>query len=1094
MTARTNGAGRVGFRILGPVEVSVDADSVSLSVKQRSLLAVLLLNANRVVATDRLAAAVWGESLPAAPDSRLRSVVSDLRRALAGAGTDLVITRRPGYVLQVGEGQLDLDAFTSGVDHAREAATSGRLDVAVARYDEALALWRGAALSGVSSPMIDTHASRLEELRVRALEEHADAMLALGRHADVIAALGLLVAEHSLRERPHAQLMTALYGAGRRSEALDLYHALWRRLVEELGLEPTPELQRLQQQMLTGDPALGPAPRPSGQSPAHPTAPLARQLPAVTARFVGRRDELDQLDALSAGPDRLVLMVGAAGAGKTTLVLHWAHRSADSFPDGQFFVDMRGFHPGVRMSAAEALPLLLTALGVPAEKMPLSLDAQTAIYRSMLAGRRVLVVLDNVADGDQVRPLIPGDPGCLVLATSRDRLSGLVALEGAHRLTLDLLPSADAVELLVHAVGAGRLGDDRAAVLELAELCGRLPLALRIAAARLSDRADLGIRRQVEELAAHGRMTGLRLAGDDTAAVRGAFDLSYQALPSGAGRVFRLLGLVPAPAGLAVAGVAALAGVPVDEVEPHVDALARFHLVKVTPDSRVVCHDLLLEYAAELGAEHDRPEDRDVAVGRLLWSYVDTANRAALVLSGPPRLPVPRDPPPVGASPVELAVQAEARQWIAAEWPNVVAAVHFAAASGRDRLAWQLVHELRPLMRLQAPQTQWQSVAQTALAAAQRAGDLLGEVSMRHSLGTQRWRAAEYQAAIDEFEAAATIARRAGWREAQSVALCNIGVALLGLGQVRPAIRQLEQSLAIDRETGARTGEAAVLTNLASAYEQVGDLARAAQVAELALPLLHETGQHQGAAIAINNLAMVRRQQGHLCDALSALSECLTICRTIGAQHEEADALTTLGLVHRDTGRYEDAATSLTASLDIAQRLSDTRHQIFAHTSLASVQLRQGDLKAAAERLALALDIAHRTSHQRGKVEALLTRSTLDAMLNEHHRAHVHATQALNLARKSGYALAVAEAHSRLATACLGLDDLAVCLAHCRRALTAQRRAGQRLAQARTLLTMGYAHHRSGTARLAQSFWRQAHTLFDEIGAPERDEAAALLR
>ncbi|WP_336216255.1 AfsR/SARP family transcriptional regulator [Nonomuraea sp. LPB2021202275-12-8] len=1089
------------FRLLGAVEIhSARGEVFRLQRRQERLaLAVLLLEPQRVVTAERLIELLWDQAPPSTARATLQTLMSRIRSALRSAtggepGEPVrLLALGGGYRLQVQPESVDLHRFGVLIDEARAIKDP---NLRAARLAEALTLWQGPALADAATgAMRERLCGSLEEARFAAITDRIDAELAAGRHGELVGELSRLIGEHPLRERLHGQLMIALYRCGRRADALEAYQRARRLLVAELGLEPGPQLREVEASIIADTARPGADIDQQAARTAEPVMPA--QLPPGVADFVGRTSHLRQLDALlgskaHATATVLAVITGTAGVGKTSLAVHWARQVSERFPDGQLFVDMRGFHTGPPMSPVEALALSLGALGVAAERIPISVDAQTALYRSMLVGRRVLVVLDNVADADQVRPLLPGDPGCLMLVTSRDRLSGLVALDGARRLKLDVLPAADAVDVLAHAAGADRVGADRDTAAELANLCGHLPLALRIAGARLADRPHLSMRRHVEELAARGPMSQLRVDGDGTATVRGAFDLSYQALPAEAGRMFRMLSLVPAPAGLASTAVAALTGLPADDAAPLIDALSRFHLAEITADGRLVCHDLLLGYARQLAAEHDAPAERDAAIGRLLHFYLHTTGQAATALNGLSRLRLPAALPPAGVSTVQFPEESQARQWIAIEWPNLIAALDHAAAAGRHRMVWQLAHALRDFMQVQAPLTQWLSVAQTGLAAAQRADDVLGEAAMRHSLGLLRWRTAEFQAAIDECETAAALARRAEWRQGESVALCNTGIALDQLGHTRLAIRRLEQALAIDREIGDGVGEAAMLTNLAAAYEQIGDLPRASRLGELALPLLRQTGQHQCEAIAGINIAMVRREQGRFDDALHALEESLTICRTIGAEHEEAAALTTLGLVHRDAGRHQDATAALTTSLDITQRLSDSRHEIFAHTGLADVQIRQAHLADAADRLDLALDIVDRTGHRRGKVEALLTLSHLHATQNDYEGANKHAAQALDLARTSGYTLATAQAHSRLAIGHLGLEDVSGCLDHCERALSTQRHAGQRLAQARTLLTAGHAYQRQGRTRLANASWRQAHALFEQIGAPERDDAAAL--
>jgi DNA-binding SARP family transcriptional activator/tetratricopeptide (TPR) repeat protein len=1079
-------ADRVTFRLLGPVGLWLGEQPLGpATAQQRSVLALLLLDLDTVVPVPKISAALWSTAPPASAHNAVQGYVARLRRLLSEVCPAARLIRTgAGYRLSADRRDVDLYQFRDLVTAAREA----RPDEADDLLGAALALWHGPALADVAGDWLPT-AMRpvLEEERLAAVETRLAGDLGRGRGEQSIAALSALVAEHPLRERPVALLMTALHQSGRTAEALGLFRDTRRRLVGELGIEPGEELAGLHQRILGGraQAAADPAPAPA----------VPRQLPADLPDLVGRTAELSFLDELPAAPG-IAVVCGWPGSGKTSLVVHWAHRVRERFPDGQMFVDMRGFHPGPRRSVAEALPLLLVALGVPADQVPIEADAQVALYRSVLSGRRVLLVLDNVAHADQVRPLVPGGLGCLVVVTSRDRLSGLVARDGARRLTLDVLPAADAVALLAAAAGApgaDRIAADRDAARELAELCGRLPLALRIAGARLADRAHLGVRRQVEELTARGRMSQLRVEEDDGATVRTAFDLSYQALPARAGRLFRLLGLVPAPAGLAVAAAAALAGLPEDDIDALADALARLHLVRVTAAGRLVAHDLLLEYAAGLAAEQDTPAERDAAVDRVLHFYLHTADRANAALNGSPRLWLLREPAPPGVPVLELDDQERTRQWLDAEWPNLVAALEHAAASGRNRLAWQLAHALRDVMRLQAHPAQWRSIARLGLAAARHDGDPRGESVMRQTLGLLRWRTGDLRGARAEYEAAVVLARGAGWPAGISAAGCNVGITLAQLGRPRAAIALFEQSLSIDRELGDRRAEAGSLTNLAAAFEEVGDLATAARYGELAMPLLRETGQHLGAAVAGDNLAMVRRELGRLDQARAASEESLRICRTIGARHEEAAALTTLGRVHADAGRYAQAEEVLCAGLDIVQRLSDSRLEVFAHTALAETHLRQGRPAEVAERLELTLAIVEQTGNRRAEVEALLLYADLLATRKEFPAALDHATRAAEVARAGGYALLTGQAYSRLAIARLGLADPAGCLIDGRRALRIQRRAGQRLAYARTLVTVGLAHEGLGERSRARAQWRAAHAVFEEAGTPEREQTAALL-
>ncbi|OKI71733.1 AfsR/SARP family transcriptional regulator [Micromonospora sp. CB01531] len=1055
------GDGEWEFRLLGPVEAYRGGIQLPLNGKQRSLLVVLLLNANRVVATRQLAEAVWGQRLPASPEARVRLLISELRRAFASEGQRLILTRQPGYLVRASPGQIDVDRFRHAVDQAKEAAARGRPEIAVEQYDKALAVWRGVALGGVSGAFVDTEAARLTELRERVAEDRTEVMMAVGRHAELVAELGHLVAGHSLRERPHAQLMMALYRSGRRGDALELYARLRERLVEELGLEPTPQLQRLQQQILAGDPALNP-PLPAVRSAAStvrqsspPARMPARQLPPAPGRLVGRVRELEQLDALAARGDGPVLVVGPAGAGKTTLAVHWAHTAMDRFPDGQLFVDMRGFDPGARISPMDALPQLLHALGVATAEIPVGGDAQIAQYRSALAGRRLLVILDNVAEPDQVRPLLPGGPGCLALVTSRDRLGGLVALNGACRMTVDVLPPLDAIEVLAHTAGGELIEADPDATAKLARLCGHLPLALRIAAGRLADQPHHSIRRQVDELTRRGRMAGLRVSGDGRASVRGAFDLSYRALPRPAQRLFRLLGLVPAPAGWSAEAGAALAGMAVDDAGQLLDTLARLHLITATAAGRYVCHDLLLEYAAELAAD-DPPAQRDAAVDRLLAFYLHTTDQAATA-TVPAVSRLPRPPLPAGVVPVKFPDVTGTREWMIAEWDNVVAGLRHAAARGLRQLAWHLADALRSHLYLTASRPQWLAIAETGLAAAIAEGDVVGEAAMRFCLGFLRYQAAEFAESIREHERAVELYRQARWKPGESTTLRSMGVSLAHLGQLRPALDRFTQALALDREIGNEPGEAASLQNIAGTYKDLGDLELSARYLSVAIPLLRRVGRRPGEAIALINLGELRREQGRLDEALAAVRESLAICREVGLRHEAAEALITAAEVHRDAGRHREAQQGLDEALDIAQQTGNPRLQMLALNGLASIEIRAGRVSTAVARLDTALEVAARTGHSGGHVKVLLTLAEAHCALVEYRSAHRYASRALSLASESGAMVEVAAAHTALAAAYLGMGDPDQCISHCQQALQTQRRSGQRRAKIRTLALLRQA-------------------------------------
>uniref|UniRef100_UPI002FDC0640 AfsR/SARP family transcriptional regulator n=1 Tax=Streptomyces sp. IBSBF 2806 TaxID=2903529 RepID=UPI002FDC0640 len=557
---------RLRFRLLGPLDVEIDGRAVSLTGRQRALCAVLLLHANHVVSVDRLIQCLWDDRPPGAGAARVRALVAEVRRALGPSGTDLLTTRRPGYVMHAGPAELDLLAFENLVRDGSRAAADGDWRTARRCGEEALELWRDEPLADLPEMGVrEAEVQRLGELHLVARESVAEAEIETGRHRQAIAELLRLTAAHPLRERPHGLLMAALHQDGRSAEALELYTALRRRMVDELGMEPSVDLRDLHHRLLgggrtgavlTGGPGArlsrshsrSPSPSPlqpqTQASSAAPERPVPRQLPPTPRRFVGRDRELDRLDSCLHGAEPLALIVGPAGVGKSALALNWAHRVADRFPDGQLFLDMRGFDNAEPMTPDEALPLLLQGLGCAPRDIPLGAEAQTALYRTLLADRRVLVVLDDVADASYVRRLLPASAGSLTLVTSRDKLSGLVTLDGGYRVSCDVLDSAAALELISGAVGAEAVAADPDAATRLVELCDRLPLALCVAGSWIGDRPG-SIRAYVRDLADRGRLARLHVEGEESVAVRAALDLSYGTLPDEARLAFRRLGTLP---------------------------------------------------------------------------------------------------------------------------------------------------------------------------------------------------------------------------------------------------------------------------------------------------------------------------------------------------------------------------------------------------------------------------------------------------------------------------------------------------------------------------------------------------------------------
>ena len=588
----------VRLRVLGPVEIESDDGQVHTLARrqERCLLAMLALNAGRTVTVDRLCDLLWDDNPPPRARRGVHAHVARIRATLARAGADAagaeLVTSRDGYLLRVDPDAVDAHRFRSLVERAGGTADARQRDRLLR---DALALWRGPALhqAATSERIRQQLCADLEERRLQALEASLATGMELGRHRELVPELARLTAEHPNRERLVELHMLALYRSGRTVDALDVYTRTRTRLAEELGLDPGPALRDLQQAILRGTPALAATPAPAAGAAVRPG-----QLPPDQAGFTGRSEYLDRLDELLANGTAVVIsaIAGTAGVGKTALAVHWAHRVRDRFPDGQLYVNLRGYAPGPAMRPIDALAGFLAALDVPPERVPADVDQATALYRTLLADRRMLVLLDNAAGADQVRPLLPGARGCLVLVTSLDRLGGLVAREGAHASTLDVLTSGEARTLLAGVIGADRVAAEPDAAAELARLCAHLPLALRIAAANLGEYPDRRIADHVDALRADDRLSALAVAGDDDTAVRAAFDLSYAALPARARLLFGRLGLVPGT-DVTPAAAAALTGGTVDDVVSTVDTLVAAHLLTEAAPGRYTNHDLLRRYA-----------------------------------------------------------------------------------------------------------------------------------------------------------------------------------------------------------------------------------------------------------------------------------------------------------------------------------------------------------------------------------------------------------------------------------------------------------------------------------------------------------------
>ena len=921
------------FALLGPLLVRRSARTVPIPPgRQRILLAALLLDANRVVPTARLADALWGDQLPPSERASLHNYVKRLRRSLEDAGHSLISTHPGGYLISVSPDELDLSRFEALLAGAREATQAGSWDKAARRLGSALSLWRGEPLADIpSDALILREAPRLAELRQQAIEARIDADLHLGRAAAVIGELRGLVAAHPLRERLHALLMLALYLDGQQAEALNAYQHARRVLADELGAEPCPELRKLQHQILIADPAL--ALPPSGDAPAAPGAgpvrahgPAApRQLPAAIPQFAGRAAELAALNSLlgdtaPAGPVVVSAIGGTAGVGKTALAIRWAHQVAGRFPDGQLYASLHGFGP----SAAPADPAavirgFLGALGVNPERVPADPDAQAALFRSLLAGRRILVILDNARDEHQVRPMLPGSPGCLTLVTSRHQLTGLIATEGARPIVLDVLTEPDARELLCSRLGAERIAAEPGAVTELTGLCARLPLALAIAAARAAIRPGFAL----AELAAELRDAGARLdvldAGEPAASVRAVFSWSYQALSPAAARIFRLLGVHPGP-DISLPAAASLAGLTPPRARILLDELTAMHLLTEPVPGRFAFHDLLRAYATEQADSLDNEAVRRAAIHRVLDHYLHTAYAADRILNSS-RTPLPMAQCQPGAILERLVTGEHAATWFEAEHQVLRAAISLATASGFHEHAWQIPWTLVDFFDRQGDLHGWLVTQRAALHAARRARDSFGQACVHRALGRVYTLFGSYEKSHTHLNRGLRLHAALGDLAGQADAHHALGHLSTLQGRCEEHLDHERQALDLYRALGDRVGQANALNAIAYGHSQLGKHRDALEYGQQALELHRQLGYRFGQAQVWDTLGSVRQDLGDHAEAVVCYQQALELCRELGSRHYQSVTLSHLGDCYQALGEAEAAVHAWRQALNILDDL-----------------------------------------------------------------------------------------------------------------------------------------------------------------------------
>ncbi|WP_203912053.1 AfsR/SARP family transcriptional regulator [Rhizocola hellebori] len=918
------------WRVLGSVEAwNGDAWMPVPAGKQRDLLAIMLMHPGQMLERRWLVETLWEGRGPESAVRLLPHYVWRLRGLLPGCAERLRGVPS-GYLLEVAAGDLDSERFGELLAQGRHAARSGEPDRVVRTLSGALGLWRGPALADARTlPVLDEAARRLDQQRTEAREVFAEALLDIGRSAEAVTELVELTAAEPFRELPWRLLMLALHGSGRRPDALDAFQRLRALWTDELGIEPSQELHDLHRRLLADDPTLTvpAAGRAELNGRRLGTAPgVPKQVPATGEHFIGRAAELAELTRLAeaaaemGGAVVISAIAGTAGIGKTALAVHFAHRIADRFPDGQLYVNLRGFAPGnLPTDPGVAIRSFLDALGVPLQRIPADLDAQAALYRTVLAGRRMLVLLDNAGDADQVRSLLPGAPGCLVVVTSRSSLAGLVATEGARPLILDLLAPAEAGELLARRLGRDRVAAEPNAVDEIITLCARLPLALAITAARAATRPDLPLADIAKELREGQGSLDAFDTGDALADVRTVFSWSYRRLSSAAARVFRLLGLHPGP-DIGVPAIASLAGLPPRSTQSLLDELARAHLILEHLDGRYVLHDLLRAFAAEMADRTDAEPDRQAASRRMLDHYLHTAHTATMLLDPhqSPAAPAAAQP---GTTPERLADYHQALAWFTVEHWVLVAAVDHAGRTGFDAYTWQLAGAMRSFFDRRGHWQDWADTHRAALDAARRMADRPAQAYACRGIGGAYTRLTQYDHAATYLRLALDIYLDIGDVTSAARTHLSLAIVLERQGRYADELDQAKHALDRYRAVGDRVGEANALNAVGWSYALLGQCDQALDFCQQAVARHKELGDRHGQAAAWDSLGYAHHRNGDHDRAIACFQHVVEIDRELGDLFGEADTLGRLGDAHDAAGSPEAARAAWQQAVEILDGL-----------------------------------------------------------------------------------------------------------------------------------------------------------------------------
>ncbi|MFC0626782.1 AfsR/SARP family transcriptional regulator [Kribbella deserti] len=926
--------------LLGPLTVRFGGRALDMGpVRQQVMLAVLALRANQISTAEELLDAVWGEKPPPTGLKVIPPYIYRIRKLLPSEG--LLDRTRDGYVLRVPEDCVDVQRFESAVKTAGQQSDPVR---AAELYAEALALFRGEPLSGLPGSYLSVQRHRLVERRDKVLSDRIELDLANGRHAELVPELVGLVADRPLDERFASQLMLALYRSGRQAEALANYSKTRAVLVDQLGVEPGPELRAAHQTILRNE----------------PSTPRSRdELPYSGAAFIGRTTELAEVIAAlrpgSGVAPPVVTIDGMAGVGKTALAVRAGRDLARVYPDGQLFVDLHGHTPGRTPLAPErAVDHLLRSIDVPANQIPQEPEERLAFWRSQVAGKRLLIILDNAFDSASVEPLLPGAPTCGVLVTSRRQLT---SLDARARMALDVLARSDASALLSQIIGAARSGQETSAALELVERCGHLPLAIRIAGSRLRHRPAWTVAHLNQRLDAQDRR--LTELSADGSGVASAFAVSYEQLTADQQRMFRRLSLMPGKDTDAY-GAGALTDTPAADAEEVLEALVDANLLLQPEPGRFQFHDLLRQYAAQVARAEESDQERTDAICRLLEYYLQTTQRSLQQvtqvlyadLSGRPVVPGPS----VGA---DLA-------WCDAEWPNLVAAVAQAESIGRDDLAWLLANVVAPYLHRRTRLDEIDAVLTIGLAAAERLGDSEGRARLLHLRGHYGRIRCGARKGIADLRQAADLSKGAS-PALRAHILSSLGYATGWIDSRSEWPELLKESVRLARKVGHEPLAALTLGYLGSLYGDQWDFTNALVYYQEALATAERIGDERLQPDLLNGIAECHLKFGESTEALQAAMAAKTLAQEHRLEFSLQYTMNNLGDAYRLLGEHDLAVETHQQGLVLAVKNCTHLGENGARLHLGHSLLAAGRVDDSQEQFEIVL---RRTANQQPRVAA----------------------------------------------------------------------------------------------------------------------------